>query len=588
MSRLSLPTELVSLVNYVEINKSGWLDTTLQRLIIGVIWLSGKALTLKEIVDELSENCHVSPGILKIKTQIDLLCSSDTLLHLPEGSFKISGKSLNEFETDLEKVEIVTNKAKMKFQELLNVCCPTLNADQTWSIFTEKLLIPLVREMGVRTYELISQAKGDVNSSASYTKFLQHFDRTLHEGLRKTVISFLDPTNRTIREFVLLYLNAYFFVEASNLSKKNLDSLASSSAKKQIFTLFLDTNFIFSVIGLDDSTTNEAARSLLELIDKLRNYIDIRLYVLPITIDETKRVLGWHQEYLSKVNFFNNLANVALESDLDDITRKFLTEGVNAGRSINAKDYFTPYTKNLLAILKSKKIELWNDKLDSYTMMQPVIDDILNQQQFEERFFPMKKKSYEQLLHDVVMWHYTADKRKTVVESPLDANYWCVTIDYRLLGYDSFKRKKFVDAVPVCILPTTLLQLLQFWVPRTVGIEEAILGTLRLPFLFHEFDAHTEALTIRILGTLSRFENIGELHPETIKALLLNDALRQKLKLEPDEEKQIAFVKEALVDENKKIDEELRAERAKASALQKDAIRKGDTITQLTETLSTN
>jgi hypothetical protein len=74
------------------------------------------------------------------------------------------------------------------------------------------------------------------------------------------------------------------------------------------------------------------------------------------------------------------------------------------------------------------------------------------------------------------------------VESPTEAKYWVVTVDYRFLGFDEYKRQNTTASIPIVVHPTTLIQLLQLWVPRTQEFEEAIVRSLRFAFLFHEFD----------------------------------------------------------------------------------------------------
>ena len=70
------------------------------------------------------------------------------------------------------------------------------------------------------------------------------------------------------------------------------------------------------------------------------------------------------------------------------------------------------------------------------------------------------------------------------------------------------------------------------------------------------------------MNALSSFENIGNLPTETTTRILLNDALRQKLRVEDDVAKQVNLVREALVEENKKTEEQLDEEKLKGSQLQ--------------------
>jgi len=73
--------------------------------------------------------------------------------------------------------------------------------------------------------------------------------------------------------------------------------------------------------------------------------------------------------------------------------------------------------------------------------------------------------------------------------------------------------------------------MLQFWLPRTVQFEEAIVASIKYPIFFYEYEAETEKTTIRILEVLSRFEGVGGLPKETITRVLVDDALRQGAKV---------------------------------------------------------
>lgn len=70
-----------------------------------------------------------------------------------------------------------------------------------------------------------------------------------------------------------------------------------------------------------------------------------------------------------------------------------------------------------------------------------------------------KPKTYEQFLHDIVLWWYNKDKRPTYVESPIDADNWIVTVDFKLLGFDKSKNISDAEGVSqICIHPASLIQ----------------------------------------------------------------------------------------------------------------------------------
>jgi hypothetical protein len=259
-----------------------------------------------------------------------------------------------------------------------------------------------------------------------------------------------------------------------------------------------------------------------------------------------------------------------VKSELSGIALKFAQESRKVGRSLNAEDYFSPYVTDLIGILRSKGVEFYDERVDHYKTEQEVIDDIVRQWEHEKRLQREKgtayrAKGYEQIGHDVVLWHFVNDKRPVRVESPLDAQHWVVTVDFRFLGFDAYKKRVLSSRIPICIHPTALIQMLHFWVPRTVQFEEALIGSLQWPFLFQEFDPRAEKLTVRILGALSRFENVENLSQGTITNILVSEALRHKLTGVLNIEKEIELVREALIEENTKVREKLEAAESKVN-----------------------
>jgi len=128
--------------------------------------------------------------------------------------------------------------------------------------------------------------------------------------------------------------------------------------------------------------------------------------------------------------------------------------------------------------------------------------------------------------------------------------------------------------------------MLQFWVPRTPQFEEAMLSSMKLPFLFREFDPDAERVTIRILEILGRFENVGDLPQETVTSVLLNEALRQRLSAESDMEKQVQLVKEALIEEYQKTYQKLKETVEEAESLKGKVVQKEVTIQKLQQEMS--
>jgi hypothetical protein len=559
MAARALPPELVSLVHHTELNKAGWWNKTIQQLIMSALWLSGEPLSTQRLVDNLRNILHIDIDAIRVGTQVEQMLKAGTLVSLGNGDLKIGEEARRQLERDVKQTDELNARVKARFATILADCCPGLSGDEEWHAFNGEFMQPLIQEIGARTYQLISGMPLDLEKTTRFPAYLQEHPSDQRQGLRAAIVKFLEPRDADVRSFVLRHLNAYFSVEAGALRAETVDSLMRMIEKPPSFKIFVDTNFLLSFLELRDNPSNEAAKSLVGLTRQLAGKALCRFYVSPLTLDEFKSVVEGQRDFLRGLNLPPNLAAVALEVDLSGVARRFIEFSTAAGHPVSAEAYFEPYLLDLVPTLRHKNVEFFNESMDRYSSRQDVIDDILAQLAYEKKRFRERAKSYGQLRHDVVLWHFVHDKRPARVESPIDATHWIVTVDYHYMSFDEFKRRGSRNSVPICLHPTSLIQMLQFWLPRTQEFEEAILDSMRLPLLFQEFDASAEKVSVGILETLARFENADQLPKEVVGHILVNRALRQELALEQDLQRQVDLIKGAVVEETEKIHSQLRA-----------------------------
>lgn len=565
----TLSPELISLVHHIELNKAGWWDLAIQRLVLTSLWVSRDriALSAEEVMATLKNEFSIPLADSMVAKHLQSLTSAGQLLVLPDGRYKLSEETIRECERDLSDSAQLEARVKQRFQLLLAETCPTLTFNKVWNTFHEKFLLPMVSQMGANTYRLITGDGVDVEIPLLRT-FAEAFDSSETVELHRLAREFLNPKDADVRRYVLRTMNAYFVVRAGGLNDQTIQRLATSAAKLPDAVLFFDTNVLFSLLGLHQNPADEGSLALISLVRKLSNSVPIRLRVLPPTLDEMKRAITASQEAVINMRISPQLLNNVASAGISGITEKFIRLSAGRGTTVSPADYFEPYLHNLLTILRGNGVDLFSQELGPYRTRQDVIDDLLQQQEFEKQKYGDRAKNYERQEHDMVLWHFVKDKRPVRVESPIDAGYWIVTADYRLLGFDSYKQRRLSTGVPICIHPATLTQLLQFWMPQTAEFEEALLSTMRMPTVLTVLDSDTERISLKILNALSTFENIGNLPSETTTRILLNDALRQKLRVEDDVAKQVELVREALIDANKKAEARLEEERVRSSQLQ--------------------
>ena len=547
-----LPKEVATLVHHIELNRAGWWDKVVQRLALAAVWWSDHPPTADEIKKTLLQEFKLSLSHDKLSAVLSALEKQDLLVALHEGQYRIPDAQRLVFEQDVAAAEKVELDAREFFCKLASELCAGLDPISVWSVFQTEFLTPLIKELGANAYHLITGENLRVDHKLT-DHFLRGFRPEFHSGLRKLVTSFLDPKKDEVRAHVSRMLHARFCVEAGGLPESAIQKLNETVSKQAKFRIFVDTNFLFSLLELHENPSNAAARELLELITQLKSNPKVQLFIAPRTIEEAKTSITSAKHRLSGIPAGRNFTQAALSVGVSGMVERFLLERLRRGGKLTVDDWFDPYLTDFVAIARGKGVEFFNESLDSYAMRQDVVDDILYVQEFEKRLDEGRRKSYKKVAHDMILWHFVSDQRPAYIESPIDSRDWILTVDYRLIGFDEYKQKNSGTKIPICLHPTSLIQLLQFWVPRTKEFEEAMLGSMRLPFLFQEFDAEGERTSLRILKGLGRFEGRDDISTQTITSVILNDGLRARLrsKKTEDGEAEITFIRDALVEEMK-------------------------------------
>ncbi len=547
---VTISQEVAALVHNVELNRSGWWSKTVQRLILAIAWMSARPVSVKDIQKELRENFHLRISEDKIEAATKVLESQGLLSRLHGSGFRIPDSRRNEFNTEIADAEKTAATARGHFSELTKIDLGELDANAIWGAFEGTFLTPLIREVGANASRLVAGEQIEIDKRI-VQRFLEQFDPRFHVSLKNLAKEFLNPQNGDIRKYIGRLLHASFCVEAIGLSEDVITKINESRGRKIEFRIFLDTNLLFSILGIHDNPQNAAVKELQDVIATLKTSPRISLFVTNRTLDEAKRAIGAVRAQLIGIPTGNNFAEAGLRIQLSGMATRFFEERLLRGGNLSAEDWFDPYLSNIVTIARTNGIELFNEKLDQFSTRQDVVDDINVLLEAEGRRTG-KTKNYEMIEHDMILWHFVNENRGAYIESPIDARDWILTIDSRLVAFDQHKRRKQSKSmVPLCLQPSSLLQLLQFWVPRTREFEEAVLGSLSLPFLFREFDTESERISFRILNGIGRFNNVSHLSQSAIVDIVLDDNLRNRIVDERNNEAEQNLIRDALLEAEK-------------------------------------
>ena len=487
-----LSPELVALLHHIELHKSGWWDRAFQQLILAVLWMSGTALVLSEIGSALRKSFAVTLSDDEISPQLDALVSAGCMVQLPAGQYKICEATALSLEGGIAESKAIEVAASEAFNRLVNRYCPSIASRAMWSNFNARFLRPFVRRAGARTYQLLS-AKGQLIDVSSTSEYIDRFPPNFRRGICRVFDEFFSPESSDTRAYILRALNAYFIVQSSSLSTDTVRALRALTDTQPVLKLFLDTNVLLVLLDLDAKGRGYGLSKLTTLISSLKDSVIVKLYVLPETVDEARRVLTAVCAEMRPLRLTPKLLDAFLNLASSGISLRYLHECKGVGRRVDPDVYFGPYLNHFVQVIRSKGIELFNAVLRNRQ-----VSDASDARALFDSLHPAADAVAPQRLdHDFRMWQFVGAARPQNVGSALEAEYWILTLDRHLLEFDDryWKKRSQACSLPLCLHPTTLFQMLGLWVPRTAELEEAIMGSLG-PVMSHQFDALSAVATL--------------------------------------------------------------------------------------------
>ena len=543
-----LENHLAALVHHVELSKDGWRDRALELLILATCFSAKNLLLRLDICSSLNEQLKVPIGRAQVESAVNHLCQRGSLVEVEDGRCKLAEATWAELEANFDTAANVERDVIASFKKHFERFAD--DHGLSWDQFRSNFLDPLVSELGARTYELISGGGTAAEDARAHRRFLESFAVDRRATLAAAISSFFDAADPPLRRFVLNRLNATFLVRATALGEATLRALTEASKRSLVMSVFVDTNFLFSLVGLHENPADDVVDALNSIIRRTGGKTDVKLYVLPITLDEARETIANKKDQLSGILIDSVLARAVHLGTLDcsSMTLKYFREAMKATNPLSASEFFEPYLRNLVEICRAHGVELYNADVSNLQEDQKVIDDLLEERNWQEGRRPKGAKPYPVIHHDMVLWHFVDGKRHAGVESPVEARFWIATIDFGFLSFDRHKKRVLGRSLPLAVHPTVLLQMLQFWVPQSAELELALINSLQ-PMLPHEFDAGAERVSIKILRALSRYSNISSLGEETVGRIFEDEVVRTRVKESEDIEEHINVVESAIIEQ---------------------------------------
>lgn len=145
----------------------------------------------------------------------------------------------------------------------------------------------------------------------------------------------------------------YFFIQATRLPRTTLETLAQSTRKRVSFTVFGDTNLLFSLLELHENPANEAATALEGLVEDRKGLVDFKLYVTNETLLEAKESLDRAAAGMERIVLTPRMISAASPMSLSGLRKRYVEQARYADGVRNSGEYFRYYTDNLLTLART-------------------------------------------------------------------------------------------------------------------------------------------------------------------------------------------------------------------------------------------
>ena len=290
MNKLS--PEIVSLIHHIKLHETGWREKAIQSLIISTIGNKGNSqLSQNDIFNVLTAEIKSSIDRNIFNKQIEVLLSNKSLLSLGRGLLTLSDEKYDDCLRQFHKQSEIDSSTYNLFLTICNRRLPSLPAGEIWEDFVENLLLPVIKQIGAKTNEWISgKHKFNMDDYPQHQTFINKYGE-FSSQLSKAIFEFLDFQNEYVKQFILSQRDAYFFVQATSLETKDVEAIYKNAKTQTNLKIFVDTNFLLTLLDLHDNPSNEATYSLLDLVKEVQNKVRIKFYILPVTVAELQNLL---------------------------------------------------------------------------------------------------------------------------------------------------------------------------------------------------------------------------------------------------------------------------------------------------------
>jgi hypothetical protein len=306
-------------------------------------------------------------------------------------------------------------------------------------------------------------------------------------------------------------------------------------------SLFLDTNFLFGILGLSVNSQVEVSNELLKSIAKHGLPFDLLYHRR--TERELTGSLAFHKSVLLSRSWPRSISRAATTSRyMNGIELMYHQQHAEIG--IDVETFFRPF-EHVDVMLQNRNISVFRPPEDRQNQRAHLLNEYKDWLEGKRRIKP-----YNVIDHDTTVLDQVRQLRSDVASS-LEAGALLITCDYNLFRFD-WETSRAQGRAASTVLPNLLWQTLRPFIPSDSDFDRSFAETFALPE-FRTIGSGASAASSKLLYVLASYKDLPE---ETAAKMLSNDLLIDTLRTAENDQKFQEYVEAAIVTENAALIEE--------------------------------
>jgi hypothetical protein len=534
--------------NFAAIAKTRNADETLGQIILQcfVVFPKEKFQNAEQLAEAITIFGLKIPEY-QVQVSLDHLIANSRLQQTADSILTLPNRDRTQLKERIDEAKALEERVKRAWLENISTRFPSLSSDQVWKGL-QGYLARTFRCHGLQAAALLDNSL-DIAPAYSESLFSllneslkEIFSPELRAPARDAILSFFvelenHPEQGTyieqLEDGVFHYFSLIVDPEVAVRLQKKLNQL----------TLFLDTNFLFDILGIHEKTYYvEISNQLLDTINTHKLPFKLRFH--QATAREMRTAIAYHgselrtqqrtQEYSTAANY--SPLSYPLKIDPEHHRR-------NGAIPIDADSFLKRY-EHVDILLKDKNIFVHRSQLERRRERAELLEKY---QQFLSSRGRMKP--YETMNHDISVLD-AVHQMRSKAKSSLEAGALFITRDTLLYMFDWMTSQQ-QDRVACAVLPDIFLQVLRPFVSSSADFDRSFEETFVIPE-FRAIESKSSEARAKMLSYLTAYETLPE---ETASQLLSNDLLLEPLR--PTENEQFhEYLESALQGQNASLLEE--------------------------------